>query len=155
MTGTTNIRIGRARWPRLAALIGLALALLFMIAACGGDDESGGSSGSDEVKTGGTLTVTLVSENNTLDPPFTLGTADTLITQQMYDNLLMIQPDLSFKPELATSWEPSDDLSSYTFQLREGVQFHNGKDFKAEDVVFSFTACWTRCSTRPPGRRSR
>ena len=49
----------------------------------------------DGVKTGGTITVTLVSENNTLDPLFTLGTADTLITQQMYDNLLMIQPDLS------------------------------------------------------------
>ena len=101
----------------------MTLALLFIVGACGDDGNGGGGSSSGEIKTGGTLTVTLVSENNTLDPPVTLGTADTLITQQMYDNLLMIQPDLSMKPELATSWEPSDDLSSWTFQLREGVKF--------------------------------
>ena len=42
------------------------------------------------------------------------------------------------KPELATSWETNDDLSSYTFYLREGVKFHHGKDFTAEDVLFTF-----------------
>lgn len=138
MRQRTDRTIVRAGWSRLGALVGLALALLFVVAACGDDGDGGGGSGSDGIKTGGSLTVTLVSENNTLDPPVTLGTADTLITQQMYDNLLMIQPDLSMKPELATSWEPNEELSSWTFQLREGVKFHNGKDFKAEDVVFSF-----------------
>jgi peptide/nickel transport system substrate-binding protein len=42
------------------------------------------------------------------------------------------------KPELATHWEANDDLSSYTFYLRQGVKFHHGKDFKAEDVIFTF-----------------
>ena len=56
---------------------------------------------------------------------------------QVYDNLLMIQPDSTVKPELATSWEPNDDFSSYTFYLREGVKFRHGKEFKAEDVVFT------------------
>ena len=74
----------------------------------------------------------------TLDPPLTTAVVDIAITQNTYDNLLMIQPDSSVKPELATSWEANDDLSSYTFHLREGVKFHNGKDFKAEDVLFSF-----------------
>jgi peptide/nickel transport system substrate-binding protein len=45
---------------------------------------------------------------------------------------------MTLKPELATSWEANDDLSSFTFHLREGVKFHHGKDFKAEDVLFSF-----------------
>ena len=62
----------------------------------------------------------------------------TLVVQNLYDNLVMIQTDLSLKPELAESWDTNDDFSSYTFHLREGVKFHNGKDFKAEDVVFSF-----------------
>ena len=60
-----------------------------------------------------------------------------------YDNLLMIQQDFSVKPELATSWEANADLSSYTFHLRQGVKFYPvgsypGKDFKAEDVIFTF-----------------
>ena len=50
----------------------------------------------------------------------------------------MVQPDLSVKPELATSWEANEGLASYTFHLRQGVKFHHGKDFKAEDVLFSF-----------------
>ncbi len=88
-------------------------------------------------KRGGTLKIAIIADHNTLDPPIHLSTFDIVITQQLYDNLLMIQPDLSVKPELATSWEPSEDLSSYTFHLREGVKFHHGKEFKAEDVVFT------------------
>ena len=89
-------------------------------------------------KRGGTLKIAIIADHNTLDPPIHLSTFDIVITQQLYDNLLMIQPDLSVKPELATSWEPNEDLTSYTFHLREGVKFHHGKEFKAEDVVFSF-----------------
>lgn len=89
-------------------------------------------------KYGGTLRVTLFSDNTTLDPPMQLSTNDIITTQSTYDNLVMVQPDLTMKPELATSWRASDDLKSYTFELREGVKFHHGKDFKAEDVVFSY-----------------
>ena len=89
-------------------------------------------------KYGGTMTVAMVADHVTLDPPLTTAVVDIAITQNTYDNLLMIQPDSSVKPELATSWEANDDLSSYTFHLRKGVKFHNGKDFKAEDVLFSF-----------------
>ena len=49
----------------------------------------------------------------------------------------MIQADLSVKPELAVSWEPNDDFTSYVFNLRKGVKFHHGKEFKAEDVVYT------------------
>ena len=93
---------------------------------------------SGEPKYGGTLTVAFKANQATLDPALLITFPDIAIHQAAYDNLLMIQPDLSLKPELATSWEPSDDLSSYTFHLRQGVKFHHGKDFKAEDVIFTF-----------------
>ena len=86
---------------------------------------------------GGTLVYTMAPSIGTLDPLLGLGSVQISIHQAAYDNLLMIQPDLSVKPELATSWEPNDDFTSYTFQLRQGVKFHHGKDFKAEDVVFT------------------
>lgn len=41
-------------------------------------------------------------------------------------------------PDLATSWEPSEDLKTWTFHLRPGVKFHNGKPFEAADVVFTY-----------------
>ena len=86
---------------------------------------------------GGTLTVTIGPSIGFLDPLMTVSVVPIIIHQQAYDNLLMIQPDLSVKPELATSWEPNDDFTSYTFKLRQGVKFHHGKEFKAEDVVFT------------------
>ncbi len=90
-------------------------------------------------KYGGTLIFATYANHITLDPPFAgVSPTDTAITQAAYDNLLMIQPDLTVKPELATSWEANADLSSYTFYLRKGVKFHHGKEFKAEDVVSTF-----------------
>ena len=89
-------------------------------------------------KRGGTLTMAMVADFGSLDPPMVWSQVDQALTQALYDNLLMFQPDGSMKPELATSWETNDDLSSYTFHLRKGVKFHHGKDFKAEDVVFTF-----------------
>ncbi len=89
-------------------------------------------------KYGGTLRFAFYVNNVTLDPLFGGFVIDIAILQAAYDNLLMIQPDLSVKPELATHWEANDDLSSYTFYLREGVKFHHGKEFKAEDVLSTF-----------------
>ena len=94
-------------------------------------DEAGGP------QRGGTLTVTMMPDFGSLDPHFTYGVMDQAVTQALYDNLLMIQWDGSAKPELAVSWEANDDLSSYTFKLRKGVKFHHGKDFSAEDVLWT------------------
>jgi peptide/nickel transport system substrate-binding protein len=59
----------------------------------------------------------------------------------MYDGLIMWNLADGYRtiiPALATTWTVSDDQSVYTFQLREGVQFHNGTPFSAEDVVATF-----------------
>jgi peptide/nickel transport system substrate-binding protein len=119
-------------------MVGLAVAILG-IAACGDDEDTDVTSrAGDEVKRGGTLKATTFGTHTTLDPPFQVTQTDILITQHTYDNLVMIQPDMTLKPMLATSWEPNADLTSYTFNLRKGVKFHHGKDFKAEDVVATF-----------------
>ena len=104
----------------------LALGLLAFV-ACGSDDE----------KTGGTLRVAVTPEFNTIDPPLLSALSDLNIAQHTYDTLVMRNPDLSYQPMLATSWEPNDDATQWTFNLRKGVKFHHGKEFKAEDVVYT------------------
>ena len=89
-------------------------------------------------KYGGTLRIAMSGDCNTLDPAHSLSATDNTFTMATYDNLALRMHDLSLKPMLATSWEPDDDLMGYTFHLREGVKFHHGKVFNADDVVFTF-----------------
>ena len=57
----------------------------------------------------------------------------------MYEPLLVRDTTGSFEPALATEWAPSaSDPNVCIFQLRQGVTFHGGETFTAEDVVFSF-----------------
>ena len=53
----------------------------------------------------------------------------------------------SIQPSLAESWEISPDGTEYTFHLRQGVKFHNGNDFTAEDVVYTFNRMLTEKGT--------
>jgi len=55
----------------------------------------------------------------------------------VFDCLTEVSADGSLKGELAESWEPSADAKTWTFNLRKGVTFHNGKEFDVEDVIES------------------
>ncbi len=60
-----------------------------------------------------------------------------LVAGDIYESLLRYNTDLEPQPSLAKSWEVSEDGLTYTFQLQEGVTWHDGEPFTAEDVVFS------------------
>ena len=72
-----------------------------------------------------------------LDPHKVTALASFAVIGQVYDGLLEINADLQLEPALASSYEISDDGLVYTFTLREGVVFHNGRPFGADDVVYS------------------
>ena len=91
-----------------------------------------------EPKYGGSLRVGYAAEQGTLDPPVVITHIGNTIAIQTYDRLVNIGRDLTLQPELATSWEANDDFTSYTLDLRRGVKFHHGKDFKAEDVIYTY-----------------
>ena len=55
----------------------------------------------------------------------------------LYGRLLHRKADLSLEPDLATKWEKLD-ATTWRFSLRQGVKFHNGNDFNADDVLFSY-----------------
>jgi peptide/nickel transport system substrate-binding protein len=56
----------------------------------------------------------------------------------LHDALVKPMPDNLMAPSLATTWSESPDGLTYDFELRQGVKFHNGDPFSAEDVQFSF-----------------
>ena len=63
------------------------------------------------------------------------------IMTSFYNKLIGLDPTVGLAeitPELATDWQISDDGMEFTFNLREGVKFHDGSDFSADDVVTTF-----------------
>jgi peptide/nickel transport system substrate-binding protein len=82
------------------------------------------------------LVIALDSDINTLDPAQRLGTVAEMVHKQIFDGLLERKADMSVGPQLAKSWERIDDFT-WLVRLQEGVKFHNGDDFTAEDVKFT------------------
>lgn len=89
----------------------------------------------------GTLIVALPLDPNSLNPPNTAERMAENVSNQIFDALLAVDIELNeLSPALATEWEVSEDGLQYSFTLREGVTFHDGTPFNAEDVVATFEA---------------
>ena len=85
-----------------------------------------------------TLRWARASEALTLDPHSQNEGPTTTLMHQIYDPLIVRNMAGEMEPALATSWEPSaDNPNAWVFQIREGVTFHGGETFDANDVVFS------------------
>ena len=81
------------------------------------------------------------------DPARLSWTESGNIVRHQHDYLTITGADNITRPMLASGWSASDDLKTWTFQLREGVRWHNGDDFNAEDVAFNFNR-WLDPRTR-------
>jgi peptide/nickel transport system substrate-binding protein len=93
-----------------------------------------------EAKKGGTFRVGLggASTTDTLDPATYISTTTQIAySSGIHNQLVEFMPDGTVKPELAESIEASPDAKTWTFKLRPGVEFHNGKTLTAEDVIAS------------------
>ena len=60
------------------------------------------------------------------------------MTGLVYDNLVSIDQDLKLQPGLAESWTVTPDNLTYTFKLRKGAKFHNGREVTADDVIYTY-----------------
>jgi peptide/nickel transport system substrate-binding protein len=86
---------------------------------------------------GGILRAALTASPPTLDPHSTTHLAVREIGMHIFENLLAFDARFQVAPQLAERWEVSPDGKAYTFHLRRGVRFHNGKEMTSEDVVAS------------------
>lgn len=90
-------------------------------------------------KKGGTLRVGIgdFAAVDSLDPALYSTYFQLFIFRQLYNNLIEFGPGGVLVPELAESWEGSADAKTWVFKLRQGVTFHDGSEFTAEDAVYS------------------
>lgn len=81
-----------------------------------------------------------IDDITTLDPAQSFEFAGSDVNYNIYGKLVNFDPldlEAGFKPDLAESWEVSEDGLSITFTMREGVNFHSGNPVTAEDAAFS------------------
>ena len=88
-------------------------------------------------KRGGRLRVGLAfgSTEDSLDPSLAIHSFSDIHVFTTTNHLVQFDAKGSLEPMLATSWEPSSDLKTWTWNIRKGVEFHNGKTLDANDVV--------------------
>ncbi|SEB59269.1 peptide/nickel transport system substrate-binding protein [Paramicrobacterium humi] len=96
-----------------------------------GVDVDGG--GGDNV-----LVAAIAGEPDQLDPHKTTSYFSFQVLENVFDTLVEPDENLEMQPALAESWDLSDDQLTWTFHLRDGVTFHDGSDFTADDVVYSY-----------------
>jgi peptide/nickel transport system substrate-binding protein len=102
-------------------------------------------------KAGGTLKMAWASSPRTIDPALSIQGDEYMITQNVYDNLTRVDEKLQVQPMLATRWSADPQARVWTFNLRQSVKFHHGRELKASDVVFTFERVLDP-KTASPGR---
>ncbi len=83
------------------------------------------------------ITVAYDADPVSLDPQEQLSGGTMQLSHMVFDPLVRFTQDMEFEPRLAESWERVDN-ETMRFKLREGVKFHSGNDFTADDVVWTF-----------------
>lgn len=87
---------------------------------------------------GGTLVAGWAQDPVGLDPHVTSARSSVAILENVLDNLVSVTAEGELEPALAESWEVSEDGLTWTFNLRDGVMFSNGRPLTAEDVVYTY-----------------
>ena len=121
-------RIDRRSFLRHASVLGFAAALPAIPALAPRTARAGDARGA-------TITVGMTVPSGAIDPLTVADTGGVCMLSQSGEYLAVSDPDLRLRPCLAQSWQPNRDGSVWTFTLRQGVHFHDGRPFAAADVV--------------------
>ena len=146
MDDIRNKRLTRRQLLHRAAALGLGLpALMHLLAACAvapaapaaTTGDTAAAPASTEPVAGGTSIWAAESDPVALNPITNSNFASTQAFEHAYESLTAYDTELNILPSLAESWETPDDLT-HIFHLRQGVKWHDGSDFTAADVKYTF-----------------
>ena len=103
---------------------------------------------SAQPRSGGTLTIVQGAEPAVLVSAVNTSTFIGTVSTKIHEGLLDYDFDLKPRPALAESWSVAPDGRAYTFKLRHGVTWHDGKPFTSADVKFSLEEIWKKLHPR-------
>lgn len=106
----------------------------------------------DAPKQGGQATITFNNDLTTLDPQVGYDWQNWSVIKSIFDGLMDYKPGTTeLEPDLAESYTVSDDGLTYTFKLRNGIKFHNGRPLTSADVKYSFERAVNPATQSPGG----
>nr|WP_078597810.1 glutathione ABC transporter substrate-binding protein [Evansella clarkii] len=116
----------------------LALSLSAVLAGCASEPEdqvtnNANDNAGTEGTEGGSLILSVLSDAQNLDPHNSNDVPSWNVQYNIYETLVKHDENMDLQPNLASSWEQTDDLT-WEFSLQEDVQFHDGTEFNAEVV---------------------
>lgn len=125
---------------RASSIITVAALLLVAVGCSGGSGGGGGFSARKTDGKAGVFRYPLPTTPTSLDPA-QVQDGDTIdVVQQVFEGLVKWDENNAVVPNLAEKWDLSADKTTYTFHLKKGVKFTNGREMKAKD----FKDCWER-----------
>lgn len=128
-------RIGN--FPKTRSAIALvAVSLLLAVSGCGPQPAADVSPADTPTATGGELTL-LRTAPSTLDPALCGDSTSARYIAEIFSGLVALDTDLNVIGDIAEDWEVSADGTTYTFHLRPGVRFHDGREVTAGDFKYS------------------
>lgn len=122
---------------KLLSIVLCAALSLTILTGCGSSNSGNSNAGNTANTSTTTLNVGIPADIDNFNP-FTNQTAVYVktINFNVFECLFHLNENMEYEMDLATSYEQIDD-TTYVFHLREGVKFHNGEDFTAEDVIYT------------------
>lgn len=135
------------------ALLFGGLALLPLLSGCTAHSKDGsGGTGTSTAASGNTLRYALSEDPTNLDPAKVEDGTTIDMIQQVFEGLVKWNEKNEIVPNLCEKWTLSDDGKTYTFLIRKGIKFHNGRELTAEDFKYSIErACDPKTASTTAG----
>jgi peptide/nickel transport system substrate-binding protein len=131
-------RMSRRDFIRRGSVVGISLPLLGAIVSACGSTSSSSPPSSSAGKAGATIKVGIVVPTAAINPVTVADQGGLDMLAQTGEYLCLSTQTLALKPVLAESWTPNAAGDVWTFKIRQGVKFHNGKALTADDVVYTY-----------------
>ncbi len=126
-------RLTRRELLRRAGMVGLSVPLLGgALAACSGSGTPAGG------RPGAAIRAGIYAPKAAMNPMTIADQGGIQLLGNVGEYLVLTDQQYDFKPWLATSWSPNEDASVWTFEIRQGVKFNDGRPMTVDDVVYTF-----------------